>query len=60
MAVDFKSIVEGETLMATAAKFRIDVAIHDLLMNSTHLPPAPLKPWGSPFQTPSSHNFRIV
>ncbi len=62
MAVDFKSIVEGETLMATAAKFRIDVAIHDLLMNSTHLPNSQplLRPWGSPFQAPSSPNFRIV
>jgi hypothetical protein len=27
--------------MATAAKFRIDVAIHDLLMNSMQRPPAP-------------------
>jgi len=27
--------------MATAARFRIDVAIHDLLMNSTQRPPAP-------------------
>src|ERR1700739_2295370 len=27
--------------MATAAKFRIDVAIHDLLMNSSQRPPAP-------------------
>ena len=27
--------------MATTAKFRIDVAIHDLLRNSTHHTPAP-------------------
>jgi hypothetical protein len=27
--------------MGTAARFRIDVAIHDLLMNSSQRPPAP-------------------
>ena len=32
--------------MATAAKFRIDVAIHDLLMNSTERPPAPAEARG--------------
>ena len=32
--------------MATEAKFRIDVAIHDLLTNSAHRPPAPVEPKG--------------
>ncbi len=32
--------------MSTPAKFRIDVAIHDLLMNSNPQPPAPLAPKG--------------
>jgi hypothetical protein len=32
--------------MATAAKFRIDVAIHDLLTNSSQRPPAPAEPRG--------------
>jgi hypothetical protein len=32
--------------MATAAKFRIDVAIHDLLMNSGQSPPAPVEAMG--------------
>jgi sulfatase maturation enzyme AslB (radical SAM superfamily) len=32
--------------MATAAKFRIDVAIHDLLTNSSQRPPAPAEPMG--------------
>jgi hypothetical protein len=32
--------------MATAANFRIDVAIHDLLMNSSQRPPAPPEPKG--------------
>jgi len=34
--------------MATAAKFRIDVAIHDLLMNSTKTPPMPAEAWANP------------
>jgi len=33
-------------LMATAAKFRIDVAIHDLLTNSNRRPPSPVEPKG--------------
>src|SRR5437762_3294652 len=32
--------------MATVPKFRIDVAIHDLLMNSAPLPPPPAQPKG--------------
>jgi MoaA/NifB/PqqE/SkfB family radical SAM enzyme len=32
--------------MVTAAKFRIDVAIHDLLINSNQRPPAPVEPQG--------------
>ncbi len=32
--------------MATVAKFRIDVAIHDLLMNSSQRPPEPAEPKG--------------
>src|SRR5208282_194809 len=32
--------------MATVAKFRIDVAIHDLLMNSAQRPPVPAEAMG--------------
>src|SRR5260370_215021 len=39
-------VVRGDSIMATAAKFRIDVAIHDLLMNSSQRPPAPPEPKG--------------
>src|ERR1700722_14477650 len=40
--------------MATAAKFRIDVAIHDLLMNSTERPPAPAEARGLTLPQPTS------
>jgi len=43
--------------MATAAKFRIDVAIHDLLMNSTHLPPAPAESMGLTLPEPVFPRF---
>jgi hypothetical protein len=41
------NLVRGDLQMATAAKFRIDVAIHDLLMNSTQRSPAPGRSEGS-------------
>jgi MoaA/NifB/PqqE/SkfB family radical SAM enzyme len=40
------NLVRGDLQMATAAKFRIDVAIHDLLMNSSQRPPAPAEAKG--------------
>ena len=48
--------------MATAAKFRIDVAIHDLLMNSTQMPASsPARSDGhDPYQSPCTHSSRIA
>src|SRR5258707_4861652 len=43
--------------MATAAKFRIDVAIHDLLMNSTQRPPAPAQAKGLTLPEPVFPQF---
>src|ERR1700686_5390668 len=43
--------------MATAARFRIDVAIHELLMNSTHLPPAPAEAMGLALPEPIFPQF---
>jgi hypothetical protein len=43
--------------MATAAKFRIDVAIHDLLMNSSLRPPAPPEPKGLTLPEPVFPQF---
>ena len=43
--------------MATAAKFRIDVAIHDLLMNSSQRPPAPPEPKGLTLPEPVFPQF---
>jgi len=45
--------------MATAAKFRIDVAIHDLLMNSNQRPPAPAESMGLTLRSLSSLGFLI-
>jgi hypothetical protein len=44
--------------MATAAKFRIDVAIHDLLVNSTQLPPAPAEARGMTLPEPVFPQFQ--
>src|ERR1700704_3308367 len=46
-----------EKLMATAAKFRIDVAIHDLLMNSTKTPPMPAEAMGLTLPEPVFPRF---
>jgi hypothetical protein len=43
--------------MATAAKFRIDVAIHDLLMNSAQSPPSPAEAKGLTLPTPIFPQF---
>ena len=43
--------------MATAAKFRIDVAIHDLLMNSTQRSPAPAEAKGLTLPEPIFPQF---
>lgn len=43
--------------MATAAKFRIDVAIHDLLMNSTQAPPSPAEATGMTLPEPLFPQF---
>lgn len=43
--------------MATAAKFRIDVAIHDLLMNSSQCPPAPAQAKGLTLPEPVFPQF---
>jgi hypothetical protein len=43
--------------MATAAKFRIDVAIHDLLMNSNQRPPAPAEAMGLALPEPVFPQF---
>src|SRR5216684_8536435 len=43
--------------MATAAKFRIDVAIHDLLMNSAQRPPAPAEAKGLTLPQPIFPQF---
>ena len=43
--------------MATAAKFRIDVAIHDLLMNSTQRSPAPAEARGLTLPEPIFPQF---
>jgi len=43
--------------MATAAKFRIDVAIHDLLMNSNQRPPAPAEAMGLTLPEPVFPRF---
>src|ERR1700726_1818036 len=43
--------------MATAAKFRIDVAIHDLLMNSSQRPPAPAQAKGLTLPEPVFPQF---
>src|SRR6201988_2859832 len=44
--------------MATAAKFRIEVAIHDLLMNSSQQPPAPAQAKGLTLPEPVFPQFR--
>jgi hypothetical protein len=43
--------------MATAAKFRIDVAIHDLLMNSSQMPPSPAESRGLTLPEPLFPQF---
>ncbi len=43
--------------MATAAKFRIDVAIHSLLVNSTQRPPAPAEAKGLTLPEPIFPQF---
>src|ERR1700752_831591 len=43
--------------MATAAKFRIDVAIHDLLVNSSQRPPAPAQAKGLTLPEPVFPQF---
>jgi len=43
--------------MATAAKFRIDVAIHDLLMNSAQKPPMPAEAMGLTLPEPVFPQF---
>src|ERR1700680_1157417 len=43
--------------MATAARFRIDVAIHDLLMNSTQMPPRPAEARGLTLPEPPFPRF---
>jgi hypothetical protein len=43
--------------MTTAAKFRIDVAIHDLLINSAQRPPAPAKAKGLALPQPIFPQF---
>ena len=43
--------------MATAAKFRIDVAIHDLLMNSGQRPPEPAQAKGLTLPEPVFPQF---
>ena len=43
--------------LATAAKFRIDVAIHDLLMNSTQMPPSPAEQKGLTLPEPLFPQF---
>ncbi len=43
--------------MATAAKFRIDVAIHDLLMNSAQRSPAPAEAKGLTLPEPIFPQF---
>ena len=43
--------------MATAAKFRIDVAIHDLLVNSSQRPPAPAQAKGFTLPEPVFPQF---
>ncbi len=43
--------------MASAANFRIDVEIHDLLMNSSHRPPAPPEPKGLTLPDPVFPQF---
>src|SRR6202008_2593199 len=43
--------------MATAAKFRIDVAIHDLLVNSAQSPPTPAQAMGLTLPEPVFPQF---
>jgi len=43
--------------MATAAKFRIDVAIHDLLVNSAQRPPTPAQAKGLSLPEPVFPQF---
>jgi hypothetical protein len=43
--------------MATATKFRIDAAIHDLLMNSTQMPPQPAENMGMTLPEPLYPRF---
>jgi hypothetical protein len=43
--------------VATAPTFRIDVAIHDLLMNSNQRPPAPAEPKGLTLPEPVFPQF---
>jgi hypothetical protein len=43
--------------MATAARFRIDVTIHDLLTNTNQRPPAALEPKGLTLPTPVFPQF---
>ena len=52
------NLVRGDLQMATAAKFRIDVAIHDLLMNSTQRSPAPAEAKGLTLPEPIFRNSR--
>src|SRR5260221_12266167 len=52
-----QSTVRRERRMATAAKFRIDVAIHDLLMNSAQKPPMPAEAMGLTLPEPVFPQF---
>jgi MoaA/NifB/PqqE/SkfB family radical SAM enzyme len=51
------NVVRGDLQMATAAKFRIDVAIHDLLMNSIQRSPAPAEAKGLTLPEPIFPQF---
>jgi hypothetical protein len=52
------NVVRGDLQMATAAKFRIDVAIHDLLMNSIQRSPVPAEAKGLTLPEPIFPQFR--
>jgi len=51
------NLVRDDLQMATAAKFRIDLAIHDLLMNSTQRSPAPAEAKGLTLPEPIFPQF---
>jgi hypothetical protein len=46
MDLSVPKFFRGKYEMATAAKFRIDIAIHDLLMNTARRPPEPARAKG--------------